>query len=115
MGYDNASIIPSAREVHILKEHVHSAQMVYPSLAGGTTVTSSAVAWTLGGFQEIIPVNTITDFYDIHWITVEGISADAIFEIVLYKGLGGAEIEIGRGRFAGACALLASAGGGSRR
>lgn len=80
-------------KVDVMQEHMHAATKVYPTLAGGTTVTSGA-AWTLGNFAEIVPANTITKDFDIHFIAVEGASASEVYEIVLYA----ATTEIGRVR-----------------
>ncbi len=76
-------------------EHKHSASKVYPTGAGGAAVTSHADAWTLGSFAEIIPINTVAEDFDIHWVNIEGVSADGVYEIVLYA----ATTEIGRMRF----------------
>jgi hypothetical protein len=76
-------------------EHFHSASKVYPTGTTGAVITSASDAWTLGNFTEIVPVNTITEDFDIHWVNIEGVSADGIYEIVLYA----ATTEIGRMRF----------------
>ena len=82
---------------HVLDDHVHHAAKTYPTLAAGVTVTGGAGAWGLSaGFQEIVPVDTITEPFDIHFIVVEGASVADVYEIVLYA----AEVEIGRVRVA---------------
>lgn len=81
--------------VHILEEHAHSMSKVYPTLAAGIDVISD-IAWTLGAFTEIIPINTITSPFDIHWIITEDVTDDETYELVLYN----VEVEIGRVRFA---------------
>lgn len=85
LGYQNS-----------LYKHVHQQARVYPSLADGIIVTGGAGAWQLGNFVEIIPASTITSSFDIHYINFEGASATDIYELVLYKGTVGNEIEIGR-------------------
>lgn len=79
-----------------LDEHIHSVSKVYPTLADGVTVTTDASAWTLGTLTEIVPASTITDDFDIHAIDVENISANGVYEIVLYYGAG--DTEAGRVR-----------------
>lgn len=79
-------------------QHIHQPAKVYPSLANGVTVTGGVGAWALGNFVEIIPANTITTAFDIHWINFESVSANDIYELVLYSGLEGAEVEIARVR-----------------
>ena len=87
LGYQNS-----------LYQHVHQQARVYPSLADGVVVTGGVAAWALGNFAEIIPVNTITNAFDIHFIRFEGASATDVYEFVLYKGTAGNEVEIGRVR-----------------
>lgn len=79
-------------KVEILEEHAHSESKVYPTLANGVTVTGAAGAWTLGNYAQIVPINTITTDFDIHFVTIENSSASDIFELVLYAST----TEIGR-------------------
>ena len=81
--------------VEILNDHVHSAQGVYPTLAGGATVTGGA-AWTLGNYAEVVPNAQIGASFDLHWLWIENVSADTRYELVLY----GVTTEIARARFA---------------
>jgi len=80
---------------HILDEHAHTASQVYPTLAGGVVLTAGA-AWTLGAFAQIVPATTITERFDIHHVCVEGLSANEVYEVVLYYGA--TDIECGRVR-----------------
>jgi hypothetical protein len=84
-------------EVEILTDHIHGAMKVYPTLAAGVTVTGNATAWTLGNATEIVPANTITSPFDIHFIEIEAVSATDVYEVVLYSGAS-ADVEIGRFR-----------------
>jgi len=87
-------------ENHTLLEHNHSAAKVYPTMADGVLITSSDVDWTgLGAFAEIIPKDTITSDFDIHFVNVEAVSATAIYELVLYSSDTTAEREVARVRF----------------
>jgi len=80
-------------------EHVHSAQKVYPTLAAGVTLTTHATTWLLGTIVEIVPINTITNQFDIHEVLVEDVNfQDKTYELVLYYGAG--DTECGRTRFA---------------
>jgi hypothetical protein len=79
-----------------LTEHAHSSGKVYPTLDDGVTITGAAEAWTLGNFTEIVPANTITSALDIHYINFEDVSANDVYEIVLYAGALASEVEIGR-------------------
>lgn len=79
-------------------EHFHSESKVYPTLADGVTVTGAAGVWTLGNFVEIVPASTIASDFDIHYISIEDLSGNDVYELVLYKGALASEVEIGRRR-----------------
>jgi len=76
--------------------HVHAPAKVYPTLDDAVVVTAAAAAWTLGSITEIIPADTITNAFDIHWIVLTDISDVDQYELVLYSGLAESEEEIGR-------------------
>lgn len=82
-----------------IDEHNHSIAKVYPSLSAGVTVTGGAGAWALGAFVEIIPANVVTLPFDIHFINIEAVSDNTTYELIIYKGLAGAEVEVGRTKF----------------
>ncbi len=71
--------------LHTLDEHAHKPSKVWPTLANGVVVTAG-VAWTLGAFAEIAAANDIGVAFDIHHISVEALSANEVYEIVLYAG-----------------------------
>lgn len=93
-GHSGNSLIAIA---HTLEEHVHKEARCYPNLANGITMTAGAGAWNLGTITEIIPASTITDDYDIHYISVEDISANDVYQIILYYGSG--DVFAGETRF----------------
>ncbi len=81
---------------HILDEHVHTPCQVYPTLANGVAVLGGG-AWALdGAFVPIVPINTIRQRFDIHWLCIEALSVNEVYEIVLYAGA--AQTEVGRVR-----------------
>lgn len=82
-------------KLKMLQEHVHSAAKVYPTGGAGVTVTQAAGAWTLGAAATIIPANTVTKDFDVHYINIEGASGDDTYELVLYDD----GVECGRMRF----------------
>lgn len=84
MGVHIAGKLTLGDRVHLLEDHAHKESNVYPTLADGVLVTGAAGAWTLGAFVEVVPVNTITEDFDIHFISVENLSANDIFEIHLF-------------------------------
>lgn len=76
--------------------HVHGASFVYPDKAAPVTLTSAAAAWAeTGNIIEIIPANTITKAFDLHWASLSAISAELDGIIDLYSGAIGAEVKIG--------------------
>lgn len=79
--------------VHRLDEHAHKPSKTWPTLADGVVVTAGA-AWVLGSYAEIAAVNDIGTDFDIHHISVEALSANDVYEIVLYA----ATTEIARTR-----------------
>ena len=86
--------------VETIDDHFHAVSMVYPTMADGVVVTATANKWTdLGSFAVIAATNAITDDFDIHYISVEDISANGVYELVLYGGADASEVEIGRRRF----------------
>jgi hypothetical protein len=90
-------IIDSRTEIQF--DHTHAAQKIYPTLANGITLTGAAGAWGLGNFAVIVPTNIILARFDIHHISLSGYNANDTFELVLYAGPDGFEVEIGRTRF----------------
>ena len=85
-------------DAHYIQEHLHRPQLVAPSGAGPIGLTSGGGAWGLGNFSnDIIAADAVEDPYDVHWVVVEGPSANAWYEIVLYYGP--ADIECGRAAF----------------
>lgn len=69
---------------------------LYPSLADPITLESTAVAWEIGSKVEIIPASTITKDFVITGINIFSVSSDDVFEVIVYKGLSGSEVELGR-------------------
>jgi len=86
-------------KAQILDEHFHSEQQVYPTLADGITLTAvnDGGTWTLGTVTQIIPAGTITSDFDLHFISLEAISDNGVYELVLYAG--DSDTEIARARF----------------
>ena len=89
--HDGNSIFSHA---HIVEEHIHKPCQVYPTLANGVAVAGAAGVWTLGAFVEIVPITRITSQFDIHYISIEALDDNTVYEIVLYA----VEVEIGRVR-----------------
>lgn len=84
---------------HIMDEHTHKEQKVYPTLADGVTLSSGAGDWGLGTIVQIVPISTIDSDFDIHEIVIEAVNtADKTYELVLYAGAD--DTEVGRVRFA---------------
>jgi len=84
---------------HYLVEHFVGDDLVWPSMQLGVLITSSAVAWTLGGFAVFVAVNAIAADFEFHWLNIEDASANGTYELVFYSGADASEVEIGRKRF----------------
>ena len=86
---------------HVYKtdHHDHSVAMVYPSMAAGVNLTKDATPWTLGAFAVIVPAGAITGEFDIHGLNFDDVPNAGTYEIVLYAGPDGGEVEVGRTRF----------------
>ncbi len=85
--------------LHKLDEHIHTVQLVYPTLADGVALATEAGDWALGTITEIVPANAITSDFDIHEIVVEAANtADKTYELHLFSGAG--DTLIGKVRFA---------------
>jgi hypothetical protein len=78
---------------HILEDHIHKACGVFPTLAAGEAVTGGA-QYVLGAYAEIVPTATIGSPFDIHYISIEALDTNAVYEIVLYA----ITTEVGRVR-----------------
>lgn len=76
------------------EKHSHSIGYCYPNLATGILVTCGSGAWQLGNFIEIIPANTIDDYFDIHWLHGYSASVTDSYQINLYQGIEGNETLI---------------------
>lgn len=84
-------------DVHVLEEHFHSKGDVYPKLVNPVQLQKDAGIWAAipSTKTEIIPVDTIGDAFDIHFVSASNISANGDYIICLYSGLAGFEVEIG--------------------
>lgn len=100
MPHKISNITGIETKVTTLEHHIHDRARCYPTLSAGKVVNGAAGAWTLGTMTEIVPVNVITDPFDIHYIILEAASATDVYELVLYSGLAGSEVEIARIRTA---------------
>lgn len=76
--------------------HIHGPSFVYPKYAAPILLTSAAPSWaTTGALVEVIPANTITKDFDLHWASISEISA-ALFGIIdIYAGPIEAPVLIG--------------------
>ena len=82
-------------DIEILSDHVHGVSKCYPTLAAGVAVAGGAGAWGLGSAVQIVPINTITSIFDIHFVEVEVATANEIYELALFSDAA-CTIEVGR-------------------
>jgi len=74
--------------LNLLDEHNHSISMCYPTLGVGVAVPTHGDPWTLGVATEIIPASTITNDYDVHYVSVEALDDNAVYELRIFHGAG---------------------------
>lgn len=106
--------MPGYRD-HLTYEHLHSGCSVYPTLGAGgagwiagAPLATAAAAGTFGALVDLIPVATILLPFDIHYINIEVLGANAVYELVL--GRDAAATEIARVRFTRVAAQEAANG-----
>lgn len=76
--------------------HVHGASFLYPDKADPVTITSSAASWSeTGALTEVIPADTIVKDFDLHWASINEISATLYGVVDIFAGGVGEEIKIG--------------------
>ena len=72
---------------------------VYPSLTNAVDITTGNASWVLGAFHEFVPSGAINKAFKVQYLNTAQFSANNItYEIVLYTGVIGQEVEIGRTR-----------------
>ena len=54
-------------------------------MANGIAIAGGVGAWTLGNAVQVVPINTIDAIFDIHYVEVEVVSANDIYELVLFS------------------------------
>lgn len=88
-------------KAYISGRHFHSPAKVYPTLANATVISKvNANAWGLDANPtEIIPAATIANPFDIHNINLGNISNNDEYEMLLFSGGVGVELEIARVSF----------------
>ncbi|MCK5601499.1 hypothetical protein KAR91_06515 [Candidatus Pacearchaeota archaeon] len=83
------------RKIDLIYEQLHTGiHHVYPTLAAAVTITSSAVAWTMGNYTEIVPVDTIKTQFFLTGIILNNLVADSEYEVDIATGLAAAEVVI---------------------
>jgi len=83
------------REIELIYEQIKTGtHHVYPTLASAIQLVSSAVAWTIGNYVEIIPVDTIKTQFFITGIVLNNLVIDSEYEVTIATGLAASEIDI---------------------
>lgn len=88
-------------KLYIVERHIHSPTKLYPTLVNAKVINKvNSDAWGLDADPvEVIPVNTITNPFDIHFINIGAISNLDEYELLLFKGINPVEVEIARVSF----------------
>lgn len=75
--------------------HVHGASFVLPKYANPVTLTSAAASWaTTGTITVVIPINTVTKPFDLHWISINATSADLFGIIDIFASTNGVDFTL---------------------
>ncbi len=91
----HAGKVTTDDQVHLLHEHAHERQYIYPSLVDAITLTGGA-QWVLGAESaDLIAAAAIPKSFDVHHVVVSDPSANADYEIAIL----GDGVEIGRVAF----------------
>jgi len=86
-------------KVDTTTEHIHSSCKVFPTLIPGILVTAGGGVWAEGTYANILSASVVTSQFDLHYINVEALSANATYELALATGSAGNEVEVARVRF----------------
>jgi hypothetical protein len=80
--------------------HAHGKSFSYPDNADDVLLTSGSGAWSESGdIIEVIPANALdVDDFDLHWINISNISANATIQIDIFAGAAESEVRIGSSR-----------------
>lgn len=79
--------------VHRIEEHLHSDQLCYPVLADPIELTAGA-GWEIGTLVPIVPVDTITNDFDLHWCVISDPDTNDDYEVYLYSGDGDTQVAV---------------------
>jgi hypothetical protein len=101
---------PTEQEkLYVTEEHLHAGSLVLNTQAAPITISKTNSAWSdfsnmiteicsAGAMSTLIGANNGNSF-DVHWAILSSISAAGEYELALYKGASGSEIEIARVAF----------------
>lgn len=81
-------------EAYIAKKHMHAKMYIYPELAPYVVATSHTTAYTYGDYVEIVPADTITLPFDVHYADVDNMDTTGEYVIEIAKGTVGNEEKI---------------------
>jgi len=91
-----------ADQIAIAARHLNAVSYVYPSLADGVLLTAAAGAWAMPDpitYTTILPANQVPFDYVLHFVSIEAISDNDVYQLFLYSGADGEETQITAKRF----------------
>jgi hypothetical protein len=90
-----------------IAEHLHGTSWCYPTVGAGgagwvvgASPASAAAAGTFGNYVDLIPSIGTTLPFDIHFLNIEALGSNGVYEAVIGVGAPAAEVEVARVRFA---------------
>lgn len=86
--------------LNTLYYHAHGKNLVYPDHADDVLLVAGTGEWSLtGAITEVIPAGALNvTAFDLHWISISGISANGTIQIDIFAGLSGEEVRIAGAR-----------------
>lgn len=88
---------------HVIADNDHKVSKVYPTQFAGSNYTTVNTVWGLtngelggSGTNILVPASTITSDFEIHYVSVEALGGNNVYEIILYNKT--TAVEIGRTR-----------------
>lgn len=73
-------------EVHEIKEHIHAESVTYPADVSAPVQLTAGAANVYGAWVQVIAGGTLSNSFDIHYVTFENISANDTYRIQFSYG-----------------------------
>lgn len=90
----DAKLDSALATLEIINDHLHPAStFIYPATGVITLTKAIGVNAPYTTKTEVVPANAIAAPFDLHFLTISGISANGSYRIALFTGAPGSEVE----------------------